>query len=251
QRSPLPLINLTALSDSLKRIKRKVSTAEETAPAVHPMPCASLPPNVLPRGGGIFIHTHSSFAAKNEEGKWDEMENESNANTDNKESFKTARCKSLFKRRMSEEEEEELCDNNEDKWSLQQQQDELVEMMEQTEEDREVCMNELEMLRNHCTALEDERSQLLNKLEKMEEENTSLSSLCDQLKCKMERLKTEKDGRLRENVRNGEERQKLRKLRINLGHLLVSFVPDLDLQQVDFNSDVIDELLDQVLKEVT
>lgn len=85
----------------------------------------------------------------------------------------------------------------------------------------------------------------------MEEENTSLSSLCDQLKCKMERLKTEKDGRLRENVRNGEERQKLRKLRINLGHLLVSFVPDLDLQQVDFNSDVIDELLDQVLKEVT
>lgn len=63
-----------------------------------------------------------------------------------------------------EEEEEELCDNNEDKWSLQQQQDELVEMMEQTEEDREVCMNELEMLRNHCTALEDERSQLLNKV---------------------------------------------------------------------------------------
>ncbi|XP_060716967.1 MORC family CW-type zinc finger protein 3b isoform X1 [Tachysurus vachellii] len=277
QSSPMPLINLTALSDSLKRIKRKDSTAEETAPAVNPMPCASLPNNVLPKGGGIFIPTHSSFAANKGEGKWDEMENENNANTDNKESFKTARC-NLYQEPFQEEdewyaseespstetqyctaeshsmeeEEEELCDNNEDEWSLQQQQqDELVEMMEQTVEDKEVCRNELELLRNHCTVLEDERSQLLSKLEKMEEEKASLSSLCDQLKCKMERLKTEKDGRLRENVRNGEERQKLRKLRINLGHLLVSFVPDLDLQQVDFNSDVIDMLLDQVLKEVT
>ncbi|XP_047658678.1 MORC family CW-type zinc finger protein 3b isoform X2 [Tachysurus fulvidraco] len=234
QRSPMPLINLTALSDS-------------------------------------------SFAANKEEGKWDEMENESNANTDNKESFKTARCNPYqepFQKEddewyaseeststetqyctaeshTMEEEEEELCDNNQDEWSLPQQQDELVEMMEQTAEDKEVCTNELELLRNHCTALEDERSQLLSKLEKMEEQKASLSSMCDQLKCKMERLKAEKDGRLRENVRNREERQKLRKLRINLGHLLVSFVPDLDLQQVDFNTDVIDELLDQVLKEVT
>lgn len=75
--------------------------------------------------------------------------------------------------------------------------------------------------------------------------------MCDQLKCKVERLKIEKEGRSREDARGGEEKQKLRKLRLNLGHLLVSFVPDLDLQQVDFSSDVIDELLDQVLKEVT
>lgn len=75
--------------------------------------------------------------------------------------------------------------------------------------------------------------------------------MCDQLKCKVERLKIEKEGRSREDARSGEEKQKLRKLRLNLGHLLVSFVPDLDLQQVDFSSDVIDELLDQVLKEVT
>lgn len=67
----------------------------------------------------------------------------------------------------------------------------------------------------------------------------------------MERLKTEKEGRLSEDARVGEERQKLRKLRLNLAHLLVSFVPDLDLQQVDFTSDVIDELLNQVLKQVT
>lgn len=89
----------------------------------------------------------------------------------------------------------------------------------------------------------------------MEEEKASLSSLCDQLKCKVERLKRQKEGRLREDIREDirveEDRQKLRKLRLNLGHLLVSFVPDLDLQQVDFSSDIIDELLDQVLKEVT
>lgn len=78
-----------------------------------------------------------------------------------------------------------------------------------------------------------------------------MSSLCNQLKHKVERLKPEKEERAREDAQIGKERQKLRNLRLNLGHLLVSFVPDLDLQQVDFSSDVIDELLDQVLKEVT
>lgn len=78
-----------------------------------------------------------------------------------------------------------------------------------------------------------------------------MSTLCNQLKHKVVRLKPEKEGRGREDARVEEERQKLRKLRLNLGHLLVSFVPDLDLQQVDFSSDVIDDLLDQVLREVT
>lgn len=84
----------------------------------------------------------------------------------------------------------------------------------------------------------------------MEEEKTSLSLLCDQLNSKLEELQTEKEGRLREHARVEGERQKLRKLRINLSRLLVSVDPDLDLQQVDISSDVIDKLLDQVLKKV-
>ncbi|KAK3530356.1 hypothetical protein QTP86_024343, partial [Hemibagrus guttatus] len=280
QRSPLPLINLTALSDSLKRIRRRLSTAEETAPAVHPTPCASFPPDPLPQGGGVFVQTHSSFVPNKEESKWEYTENENNANADiqinNKESSKTVRFKPYqepvqeedeyyateespstetqyctAESHSMEEEGEELHDENVEEWSLQQQQDKLMDMMEQTAEERDVCRKELELLRDHCTALEDERRQLLTKLEKMEEEKASLSALGDQLKCEVERLKTEKEERLRENCPNGEERQKLRKLRINLGHLLVSCIPDLDLQQVDFNSDVIDELLHQVLKEVT
>ncbi|XP_058235919.1 MORC family CW-type zinc finger protein 3b isoform X2 [Hemibagrus wyckioides] len=280
QRSPLPLINLSALSDSLKRIKRRLSTAEETPPAVHPTPCASFPPDALPQVGGVFIQTHSSFAPNKEESEWEETENENNTNADiqmnNKESSKTVRFKPYqepvqeedewyateespstenqyctVESHSMEEEGEELHDDNEEQWRLQQQQDKLMDMMEQTAEERDVCRKELELLRDHCTALEDERRQLLSKLEKMEKEKASLSSLCDQLKCKVEGLKTENEERLRENGRNGEERQKLRKLRINLGHLLVSVIPDLDLRQVDFNSDVIDELLHQVLKEVT
>ncbi|XP_026788143.1 MORC family CW-type zinc finger protein 3b isoform X2 [Pangasianodon hypophthalmus] len=275
QRSPLPLINLTALSESLKRIKRKLSTAEEMPPAVHPMPYASFPPNAPPQGSITFIHTHSSLAPNKEESKWEGMEYEKNADADkqldNKEGSKT------YQEPVQEEDEwhageesptaetqyyiaeshsmeevgEELHDDNEEVWSLQQQQDELMEMMKQTAEERDACREELELLRDHCTAVEDERSQLLSKLERMEEEKASLSALCDQLKCKVERLKIEKEGRLREDAQSGEERQKLRKLRLNLGRLLVSFVPDLDLKQVDFSSDVIDELLDQVLKEVT
>ncbi|KAF4075187.1 hypothetical protein AMELA_G00231580 [Ameiurus melas] len=267
QRSPLPLINLSALSDSLKRTKRKLSTAEEMPPTVHPMHYTSFP------GGDTFIHTHSSLAPNKEESKWEGMEKEKNSDkqVNNEESSKMERF--LPYQEPVQEEDEwyaeeessatesqcciadlssmELHDDTEEVWSMQQQQDELMELMKQTAEERDACREELELLRDHCTALEDERSQLLSKLERLEEEKASLSSMCDQLKHKEERLKIEKEGRSREDARSGEEKQKLRKLRLNLGHLLVSFIPDIDLQKVDFSSDVIDQLLDQVLKEVT
>ncbi|KAF7689536.1 hypothetical protein HF521_012889 [Silurus meridionalis] len=277
QISPLPLINLTALSDSLRRIKRKICTAEETLPAVHPLPHASFSANASPQDGGAFIHTHSSLAPNKEESNWYGMKNEKSTDKqiDHIESSKMEIINqsqepvqedewcaredsptietqySLAASHCTEEVGEESHDDGEEVWSLQQQQDELIEMMKQTAEERDTYREELELLRDHSTALEDERSQLLSKLERMEEERASLSSLCDQLKSKVERLKIEKDEGSRADARVRQEKQKLRKLRLSLGHLLISFVPDLDLQQVDYNSDVIDELLDQVLKEVT
>lgn len=65
---------------------------------------------------------------------------------------------------MEEVSEELEQDDNEDVWSLQQHQDELMEMMNQTAEERDAYREELEALRDHCKNLEDERSQLLNKV---------------------------------------------------------------------------------------
>ncbi|XP_060754800.1 MORC family CW-type zinc finger protein 3b isoform X2 [Neoarius graeffei] len=192
QRSPpQPLINLTALSESLKRIKRKLSTAEHTPPAVHPMPYASFPPNALLQGGGTFIDTHSSLAPNKEESKWEGMENEKNVNPyeqiNNKESSKTeivepyqepvwdedewyageesptTETQYCIAESYSKEEVRKVSHDDHEVWSLQQQQDELMEMMEQMAEERDTCREELEQLRDHCTALENERSQLLSK----------------------------------------------------------------------------------------
>uniref|UniRef100_A0A8C4RK02 MORC family CW-type zinc finger 3 n=1 Tax=Erpetoichthys calabaricus TaxID=27687 RepID=A0A8C4RK02_ERPCA len=44
---------------------------------------------------------------------------------------------------------------------------------------------------------------------------------------------------------------RLKALRINVGKLLVTYVPALDLEQVNYESDVIDEMLDQILDQVT
>ncbi|KAL2081394.1 hypothetical protein ACEWY4_023247 [Coilia grayii] len=48
-----------------------------------------------------------------------------------------------------------------------------------------------------------------------------------------------------------EEQHKLSELRRSVGRLLVTFVPALDLDQVNYDCSVIDEILDQVLQEIT
>lgn len=61
-----------------------------------------------------------------------------------------------------EEEEEE-----EEEWNLtevQQWQDELMELMNETAEERDLCRQELEVLREHGAALEDERSKLISRV---------------------------------------------------------------------------------------
>uniref|UniRef100_A0A3B1IQL2 Uncharacterized protein n=1 Tax=Astyanax mexicanus TaxID=7994 RepID=A0A3B1IQL2_ASTMX len=128
----------------------------------------------------------------------------------------------------SKQESENACDTEEELW--RQEKDRLMDMLREAVEERDMCKEELE-------------------LDKVEEEKTRLSTLCDQLKSKLKMLKTEMDDKEDSALR--QERMKLRNLRVSLGHLLVSFMPALSLEQVDFSSDIIDELLKQVLQEVT
>lgn len=154
------------------------------------MPHASFPPNAPSQGGGMIFHTHSS--PNKEESKKEGMENEKNAKVDeqiNKEASQMERFRArqepvqdedkwyaaeespstetqfcIAESNSTEEAAEGLQDDIEEVWSLQQQQDELMEMMKQVSEERDACREELEVLRDHCAALEDERSQLLSRV---------------------------------------------------------------------------------------
>uniref|UniRef100_A0AAR2J377 CW-type domain-containing protein n=1 Tax=Pygocentrus nattereri TaxID=42514 RepID=A0AAR2J377_PYGNA len=300
--------------------------------------CAPLP-NVPPHGAGTSVHANFSPVIKKEETELKKVKSrERNVHSDEQMSKMESQIIESFEAyqepvEVDEEEwhgtetstttetsyhstpegiaesdckqdwEAEAHNAEEELWSLKHQQDELMEMMREAVEERDACREELEVLRDHCSALEDERSQLLSrvrvkstpnklplhvqlmirsegptfttrklhlngqshnivaKLMKVQcsikclhitekEEKARLSTLCDQLKCELEKLKKETDGRGREDIAVGEERRKLKNLRFKVGHLLVSFIPALNLQQVDFNSEVIDKLLDQVLEEV-
>ncbi|KTF87578.1 hypothetical protein cypCar_00003614, partial [Cyprinus carpio] len=87
---------------------------------------------------------------------------------------------------------------------------------------------------------------LLCLLESVEEEKSRLSALCHQLRSQLSELV--------EHSQKGKEEKddsKLRTLCLNQRRLLVSFIPSLRLEHVDYNSDVIDTILTQVLEHIT
>ncbi|XP_056145820.1 MORC family CW-type zinc finger protein 3a [Lampris incognitus] len=110
-----------------------------------------------------------------------------------------------------------------------------------------------------------ERDERRSQVERLERENTNLLARCEQLKLNLEQLRadTERDSTsqhtaTRPVVRQGEEasgtastsdtnRNSLLELRHNVGQLLASFVPGLELDQVNYECNVIDEMLEQVL----
>ncbi|KAG9348791.1 hypothetical protein JZ751_029108 [Albula glossodonta] len=159
---------------------------------------------------------------------------------------------------MEAESEEEEGQEKKEQWLLleeqQEQQDRLLELMEAASQERDRCreqvqqlQQEVEELKTRCATLESRRresSQLSRRLESVEAERASLSSQCEQLKRELEDLRREAQDRASEDYR-------LSNLRRSIGRLLVTFVPALDLNQVDFNSDIIDEILDRVLYEIT
>ncbi|XP_076838789.1 MORC family CW-type zinc finger protein 3b isoform X2 [Brachyhypopomus gauderio] len=279
QRSPQPLINLTACSDSLKRTKRKHFSTEVRAAGV--TPCTSVPPTALPQGASTFTHTEAMLTANTRETKW-EVESDGRENSDEPVSSVPSGM-AVRSEPVLEEEEEQGADTWHEMWApeevggsdfkqedvdgpceeeleeetwtpKQPQEEELLERMREAMEDRDSCREEVEVLRGNCATLQDERSELLSTLRRVEQEKASLSSLCDQLKRELEKLRGNADKRAGPEGDDGpgaEDRRKLKKLRLRLARLLVCFMPALDLEHVDISSEVIDDLLDQVLEEVT
>lgn len=92
-------------------------------------------------------------------------------------------------------------------------------------------------------------------------EKSQIRSQCEELKNEIERLKSTSQqigadvstsSNIEESVNYTDgESLKLRSLRVNVGQLLAMIVPDLDLQQVNYDVDVVDEILGQVVEQMS
>ncbi|XP_070606496.1 MORC family CW-type zinc finger protein 3 [Erythrolamprus reginae] len=104
-----------------------------------------------------------------------------------------------------------------------------------------------------------ERDQYKNEIELLEMEKNQLHFQCEELKTEIGQLKAsvpqvvaQTNDSVASNLEevNGShgESLKLRSLRVNVGLLLATIMPDLDLRQVNYDVDVVDEILGQVVE---
>ncbi|XP_067401385.1 MORC family CW-type zinc finger protein 3 isoform X1 [Emydura macquarii macquarii] len=107
-----------------------------------------------------------------------------------------------------------------------------------------------------------ERDQYKSEIELLEMEKTQLGFQCEELKSEVAQLKAAipqvvacANDSTTSNAEDpvsysDEESLKLRSLRVNVGQLLAIIMPDLDLQQVNYDVDVVDEMLGQVVEQM-
>ncbi|KAM6293698.1 MORC family CW-type zinc finger protein 3 [Porphyrio hochstetteri] len=107
-----------------------------------------------------------------------------------------------------------------------------------------------------------ERDRYKSETELLEVEKNQMACQCEELKAEIAQLKasipqavdrandsTTSNVEDSVNFSDGES-LKLRSLRVNVGQLLATIMPDLDLQQVNYDIDVVDEILGQVVEQM-
>ncbi|XP_066170279.1 MORC family CW-type zinc finger protein 3 [Sylvia atricapilla] len=107
-----------------------------------------------------------------------------------------------------------------------------------------------------------ERDRYKSEIEVLEVEKNQMACQCEELKAEVAQLKasipqavarandsTTSNVEDSVNFSDGES-LKLRSLRVNVGQLLATIMPDLDLQQVNYDIDVVDEILGQVVEQM-
>ncbi|NXN82226.1 MORC3 protein, partial [Bombycilla garrulus] len=107
-----------------------------------------------------------------------------------------------------------------------------------------------------------ERDRYKSEIEVLEVEKNQMACQCEELKAELAQLKAsipEAVARANDSTTSNVEDSvnfsdgeslKLRSLRVNVGQLLATIMPDLDLQQVNYDIDVVDEILGQVVEQM-
>ncbi|XP_031957035.1 MORC family CW-type zinc finger protein 3 isoform X1 [Corvus moneduloides] len=107
-----------------------------------------------------------------------------------------------------------------------------------------------------------ERDRYKSEIEVLEVEKNQMACQCEELKAELAQLKASipqavahanesTTSKVEDSVNFSDgESLKLRSLRVNVGQLLATIMPDLDLQQVNYDIDVVDEILGQVVEQM-
>ncbi|KAM3862016.1 MORC family CW-type zinc finger protein 3a [Diretmus argenteus] len=119
----------------------------------------------------------------------------------------------------------------------------------------EKLSDEIDSLNLARDQINKEKDELLSQVKRLQEEKAELSSQCEELKSNLQRTHTggpsaTHSGSVVEFVHICVLSLSLVELRHNVGRLLVPFVPALDLDQVNYKCNVLDEILEQVVCDV-
>ncbi|XP_059506154.1 MORC family CW-type zinc finger protein 3a isoform X2 [Stegostoma tigrinum] len=105
---------------------------------------------------------------------------------------------------------------------------------------------QLDSMFRQLDSCKSERDQYKEEAERLQSENDTIKLNLANLCKEVERLKREATEAQQSNLPDGMS-VKLRSLRIGIAQLLANIVPELDLAQINYESEVVDEILEQVL----
>ncbi|OCT93782.1 hypothetical protein XELAEV_18011453mg [Xenopus laevis] len=114
---------------------------------------------------------------------------------------------------------------------------------------------QLDSLFRQLDACSTERDQYKSEAEKLKQQSAQLESQTKQLETRIEQLKhmvqdmAKKESASTSAATASDPNLTLRSLRINVAQLLTTLMPDLQLQDINYDVDVIDEILTQVLEQ--
>ncbi|XP_044298367.1 MORC family CW-type zinc finger protein 3 isoform X2 [Varanus komodoensis] len=134
------------------------------------------------------------------------------------------------------------CRNSENKSEV----DEMAAQLDDVFRQLDKCSIERDQYKNEIELLEMEKNQLRFQCEELKAENAQLKSSIPQM---VGHANNSVASNLEDPVNYSDgESLKLRSLRVNVGLLLATIMPDLDLRQMNYDIDVVDELLGQVVE---
>ncbi|KAJ1113079.1 hypothetical protein NDU88_001338 [Pleurodeles waltl] len=124
--------------------------------------------------------------------------------------------------------------------------DEIALQLDNVFRQLDTCSTERDQFKHKVHLLEMEKVQMSQNVERLKTE-------VEQLKCVLKDMSEERDQTTSRNE-NGSNRSpeslKLRSLRLNIGHLLATIMPELDLQEINGDTDLVDEVLGQVVEQM-
>ncbi|XP_018613060.1 MORC family CW-type zinc finger protein 3-like isoform X2 [Scleropages formosus] len=264
-RNSMPIISGSTLSATLERVKKKLAMHSAVDACVETDGTAA-PPLSLPfLRKQILATTQMNTKTPQRETEWREEVEEDITEYDQEKYWQEEQCEDKEEERVAKAtelylEEAETMEIKANAWEevQQQQQDQLMELMQTTAQERDTYKEQVHQLQQEVKEIKHR----CEYLEVIRRERNELKSRCEQMKRELEHMKRQRVTMMQnsdmtlnldQGTQNGMEEncRKLRSLRCTIGRLLVTFVPTLDLDQIDFDGDVIDGVLEQVVNEVT